>query len=64
MSGRRVITWRRQEKAEFASPYVLASQVHQDLGHELEVWQTEAMGDLGESIFSGGRGLWSEEGVK
>lgn len=39
------------------------SPVCQELRQGLEVWQKEAIGGLGESSFSGGGGLWSEEGL-
>lgn len=32
--------------------------------HELEVWQKEAAGDLGESVFSGGHGPRGEASLK
>lgn len=43
---------------------MLLSPVHQELRLKLEVQQREAPGDLEESIFSGGHGLRSEEGVE
>lgn len=45
-------------------PDVLVSHVDQALTLGLEAQQMEAIGDLGESIFSGGHGLWREEQVK